>query len=402
MADYVICETTSTSVTVKIFDASTTKTYYRIYVRTNETGSAATYDEVHSCSGSYSYTFTISGLTRNTEYLLNIGPSDSTGDNWDKLDTAFTFITTTFETPTISSITTSGLEVTVKWKNYSGTSAGYLFLLDGKNMKEGRLSSTGTTTRTATFTAEGFKYGTYTLELIVLEDDPYQASYISEEVTLEPFEVQINDWVANGTQVTIEWEAVSGEVESYYFKVGTIIKDEDNVKESGGVYYSTISFNNFQTEYTVYLYATGTDGTESSDSVVVKTEALQKWYWDEYNYDTGWYEDDALSGKGPFSTITAVRWKEFIAFFNGLTSAAKTSGLTNNTYIVQEVDDEILTAANFWGLTGQSNGMFIDAGYSSYYTRPAEKDIQTGKPVYGYYITDLSTAYNKLVDKINS
>ena len=73
-----------------------------------------------------------------------------------------------------------------------------------------------------------------------------------------------------------------------------------------------------------------------------------------------------------------------------------------SSYIVQEIDDEILTATNFWGLTGQSNGMFIDAGYSNYYTRPAEKDIQTGKPVYGYYITDLSTAYNKLVDKINS
>lgn len=402
MADYVICETTSSSVTVKIFDASTTRNYYRIFVRTNETGSEADYDKVHSCSGEYSYTFTIDGLTRNTEYLLNIGPCpDSTGAGveWQG---PFTFITTAFETPSISNITTSGLEVTVKWKNYSGTKAGYLFLLDGQNMKEGRLSSTGTTTRTATFTAEGFKYGTYTLELIVLEDDPYQASYISEEVTLEPFKVQINDWIANGNQVTIEWEVVSGEVESYYFKVGTVIKDEDNVEESGGVYYSTISFNNFQTEYTVYLYATGTDGTISSDNVDVMTEALQKWYWDEYNYNTGWYEDDALSGKGPFSTITAARWKEFIAFFNGLTSAAKTSGLTNNTHIVQDIDDEILTAVNFWGLIGQSNGMLIDAGYSSYYTAPAEEDIQKGKPVYGYYITDLTTAYNKLVDKINS
>lgn len=405
MADYVICETTSTSVTVKIFDASTTKTYYRIYVRTNEEGSAAIYDEVHSCSGSHSYTFTISGLTRNTEYLLNIGPSDSTGDNWDKLDTAFTFITTSFNAPTISSITTSGFKVTVKWKNKTGVKAGYLILLDGKSVAEGSLSTTGTTTRTTSFVVDEteFDYNeSYTLDLITLYDDPYQASYVSEEITFTPFKVQITDWVANGNQVTIEWEVTSGELDSYYFEVNGVEKTEETIEESGGFYYSTLSFNNFETSYTVYLYAIGTDGSESSDSVTVTTEALEKWYWDNYNSTTGWYEDDALSGKGPFSTITAARWKEFVAFFNGLTSASQAVGLSNNIYIVQEIDDEILTAVNFWGLIAQSNSTFIDAGFPNFYTAPDETDIQTGLPVYGYYITDLTTAYNKLVDKINN
>lgn len=403
---YMIAYTDTDYIAVKAYNLDPDKTYYlRVFVRLTSDTSDITYNKVTKCSGNHSYQFTVSGLTPGKEYTMNFGDCpDSTGDGVDWWGgTEFsTYIT---DEPTILTPAVNGTEVDVRWKNNTGVSAMYV-ITTNNYIKDFGTVSNSTTTRTSTVTYDNYDT-TYTYYVFTLGNDG-TSNYSTGSVTTDPLYEDItieiySDWYAEGNIVTFNWEVLTGELDSYKIKVGTVDKtSQSTTTTNDNIEFTTkIPLAKYNTSYTITVEVTGIEGETHSQSINVITESLSKWYWNQTNTSTGWNENDALTNKGPFNTITAERWKAFVFYYNGLMEAAYSSGVINMLYSAVWENFEQMTATDFDGLVTQSNSMFINAGLSDYYTRPAESAIKKGKPIYGYYITDLTTAYNNLVDYVS-
>ena len=401
---YTVTKTYSNSVTITVFNVTPSVTYYfRVYIRLSTGSSTAVSDVTHTKSGKSSYSFSVEGLTTNTDYTMNFGnASSSTGEGteWWGLST---FYTATTNNPTISSTSVDEKNVELGWKNRTSSAINYAIVSNGY-IKDFGYYSSGTTTRYSNLTFDYYDT-TYPISLYTVATNG-RASYTTTSITTgsryENIEIEITDWYADGNIVYIDWEVIAGDLKNYTITASGYDKTEvSSTSGSEGSYTSQVPFNRYNETYTVVITATGPKGETSSDSVRITTGSLSKWYWNNTNSSTGWTESNALSGKGPFNTITSARWKKFVNFFNGLTEATKIAEIADYVHTVGWEDYEKLLASDFWALVVQSNSMFTDVGLN-YYTPPSESNIQTGKKIYGYYITDLTTAYNKLVDYILS
>lgn len=83
MASYSISNITENSVDVKVSGLSSNYTYdIRIFVRLSNDTSDVTYDETTTVSYTTSYSETISGLDENTDYTINVGINEGSGNVW--------------------------------------------------------------------------------------------------------------------------------------------------------------------------------------------------------------------------------------------------------------------------------------------------------------------------------
>lgn len=288
-ACYVIAQTKASNITIKVFNINSEVThYFRIFVRENVDGSAEVFNKTFTRSGDHAYTFTISGLSANTDYIMNFGEAeDDTGYGTEWWGTT-KFYTATTTAPTINTPTIDGKDVELPWKNRTGKSAGYLIVVNDYIKDYGNVSSS-TTTHYSNLTFDYYDR-TYVAYVYTIASDG-RASYDSISFTTGPLVITptptINsiDTSRGISDVRIYWdvdEHVSGTTYTIYVKQSGgswVAKTTLTSVPSSG--YTSTNVNKSNTLYYVYIQANlnGDTVDSNTESFRVTLTVPSAWTW---------------------------------------------------------------------------------------------------------------------------
>ena len=203
-------------------------------------------------------------------------------------------------------------------------------------------------------------------------------------------------------------ESISGEVDWCSATSGTYSTGEGTVNYEPGT-------------YTFYGYAQAANGKyyqAGSATVTVKgsTPSVAKWTWygtnetsisdhtnpalDGEAYDAYW----AITNKGPVSDFNHRVWNDMCFKCREILSALGYGHEGLNGWVNQYLsfDDTLMHTGNSVMTADRFNSLRYNIGvkFKVYWSFDPDTDIKKGKPVYGYYFTELTDAMNDWIDTL--
>lgn len=292
---YAIAQTKTSNITIKVFNVDSEIThYFRIFVRENVDGSAEVFNQTYTRSGDHAYTFTISGLSSNTDYIMNFGEAEDNTGYGTEWWGATEFYTATTSAPTINTPTIDGKNVELPWKNRTGKSAGYLIVVNDYIKDYGNVSSS-TTTRYSDLTFDYYDR-IYTAYVYTIASDG-KANYDSISFTTGSLIVTPTptidsiDTSRGISDIRIYWdvdEHVSGTTYTIYVRQSSgswVAKTTLTSVPSSG--YTSINVDKTNTLYYVYIQASLNGDTVDSNSesfrVTLTVPSIWEWTTAELN-----------------------------------------------------------------------------------------------------------------------
>ena len=194
---------------------------------------------------------------------------------------------------------------------------------------------------------------------------------IRYNLTLKNTDGGINYFYANE-----EYKNVGSILEYKYgqsVKIEAVCKGKYTFKSWSSDYYTGLSGN----PITITIPNKSTSITAITEQNVL----IDKWEWTED-------ELDAFANKGPFNTLTAARWNEFLDWCNEVIEYIGGTTISSTYY---GIEDEPLYASDFNMITTQLGD--VASGIAT----EVKATKNPGDIIYGWYFTNLSEAMNDLL-----